>query len=267
MFMQTPLERFYHWEKEAPEKIFLRQPFGGIWKTYTYRQAGQEIRKIAMAIHALDLVPGSKIALLSKNCAHWIMADLAIWMSGNITVPLYPTITAGTIRLILDHSESSAIFVGKLDDYESQKSGIPENVTKITFPFYGVEDALQWDDLLEQHNAYPGNFVPGLQDLATITYTSGTTGVPIGVMMTFESLSYSVSLAIDQIHEVVGIPNHPRLFSYLPLSHVAERMVIALFGLYEGGMISFAESLETFGANLSDTKPHLFFGVPRIWAK
>ena len=85
--------------------------------------------------------------------------------------------------------------------------------------------------------------------------------------MTFESLSYSVSLAIDQIHEVVGIPKHPRLFSYLPLSHVAERMVIALFGLYEGGMISFAESLETFGANLSDTKPHLFFGVPRIWSK
>ena len=112
-----------------------------------------------------------------------------------------------------------------------------------------------------------GSFVPGLQDLATITYTSGTTGVPKGVMMTFESLSYSVSLAIDQIHEVVGIPKHPRLFSSLPLSHVAERMVIALFGLYEGGMISFAESLETFGANLSDTKPHLFFGVPRIWSK
>jgi long-chain acyl-CoA synthetase len=265
--MQTPLERFYHWEKTAPEKIFLRQPVDGAWKTYTYRQAGQEIRKIAMAIHALDLAPASKIALLSKNCAHWIMADLAIWMSGNITVPLYPTITAGTIRLILDHSESSAIFVGKLDDYESQKAGIPESVTKITFPFYGVGDALQWNDLLEQHNPYPGNFSPGLQDLATITYTSGTTGVPKGVMMTFESLSYSVTLAIDQIHEVAGIPKHPRLFSYLPLSHVAERMVIALFGLYEGGMISFAESLETFAGNLSDTQPHLFFGVPRIWAK
>jgi long-chain acyl-CoA synthetase len=265
--MQTPLEKFYHWERTAPEKIFLRQPVQGDWKIYTYRQAGEEIRKIAMAIHALNLRPGSKIALLSKNCAHWIMADLAIWMSGNITVPLYPTVSADTIRLILDHSESAAIFVGKLDDYNSQKSGIPESVIKLTFPFYGVEDALQWDTLLEKNNPYPGEFIPGLQDLATITYTSGTTGIPKGVMMTFESLSYSASLAIDQIHQAVGIPKHPRLFSYLPLSHVAERMVIALFGLYEGGMISFAESLDTFGKNLADTQPNLFFGVPRIWAK
>ncbi|MFZ9980539.1 MAG: AMP-binding protein [Cyclobacteriaceae bacterium] len=265
--MMTPLEKFYHWEKTIPEKVFLRQPVNGEWKNYTYRQAGQEIRRMARAIHDLNLPTHSKIALLSKNCAHWIMADLAIWMSGNITVPLYPTITAGTIEQILIHSESSAIFVGKLDDYPSQKAGIPAGVTKITFPFYGVGEGLQWDDLMAKYEPLAGEFVPGLQDLASITYTSGTTGVPKGVMMTVESLSFSVSLAINRIHETIGEFPHPRLFSYLPLSHIAERMVIGLFGLYEGGMISFAESLDSFGKNLGDTQPELFFGVPRIWAK
>lgn len=265
--MITPLEKFYHWEKTTPDNIFLRQPINGVWKTYTYRQAGQEIRRMARAIHDLNLPANSKIALLSKNCAHWLMADLAIWMSGNITVPLYPTITAGTIEQILKHSESSAIFVGKLDDYSSQRSGIPDGITKITFPYYGVGEGLQWDDLLARYEPLQGEFVPGLQDLASITYTSGTTGVPKGVMMTFESLSFSVSLAIERIHQTIGKFPHPRLFSYLPLSHIAERMVIGLFGIYEGGIISFAESLETFGKNLADTQPELFFGVPRIWAK
>jgi len=263
----SPLEKFYHWEKTAPDKIFLRQPVNGNWINYSYRQAGQEIRKMARAIHDLNLPANSKIALLSKNCAHWLMADLAIWMSGNITVPLYPTITASTIRQILDHSESSAIFVGKLDDYSSQRSGIPDGMTKITFPFYGVNEGLQWDELMSKYEPIAGEYVPGAHDLASITYTSGTTGVPKGVMMTFESLSFSVSLAIGRIHDTIGKFPHPRLFSYLPLSHIAERMVIGLFGLYEGGMISFAESLDTFGKNLADTEPELFFGVPRIWAK
>lgn len=263
----SPLEKFYHWEKTAPDKIFLRQPVNGSWINYTYQQAGQEIRKMARAIHDLNLPAQSKIALLSKNCAHWLMADLAIWMSGNITVPLYPTITASTIRQILDHSESSAIFVGKLDDYSSQRSGIPDGMAKITFPFYGVGEGLQWDDLMSKYEPIAGEFIPGAHDLASITYTSGTTGIPKGVMMTFESLSFSVTLAINRIHDTIGKFPHPRLFSYLPLSHIAERMVIGLFGLYEGGVISFAESLDTFGKNLSETQPELFFGVPRIWAK
>jgi len=267
MALQTPLEKFRHWETTIPEKTFLRQPINGEWIDYSWRKAGDEVRRIAAGIKAMNLPPNSRIALLSKNCAHWMMADLAIWMSGHITVPLYPTISAGTIRQILDHSGSVAIFVGKLDEYEAQRSGIPDNVQKISFPFYGINEGLLWDALLAAHQPLTGEVNHKLEDLASITYTSGTTGVPKGVMMTVESLSFSVTLALDCLRKSLPLPRHPKLFSYLPLSHVAERMVIGLLGIYEGGTISFAESLETFGKNLSDTQPDLFFGVPRIWAK
>lgn len=258
---------FYHWEKTTPDSIFLRQPLNGIWKTYTFREAGDEIRRIAAGLKAMGYPPKSRIALLSKNCAHWIMADLAIWMAGHITVPLYPTIIGSTIRTILEHSESVAIFVGKLDDFNSQRDGLPSHVARISFPFYGLEEGRRWDDLLKTNEPLTGEYVPEFADLCSITYTSGTTGVPKGVMMTFGSLSFSVSLALEQIRKTMDFPSHPRLFSYLPLSHVAERMVIELLGIYTGGSISFAETLETFGANLADTRPQLFFGVPRIWAK
>ena len=267
MSLQTPLQKFSHWESTIPDKVFLRQPIDGRWIDYSWRKAGDEVRRIAAGLKALNLPPKSRIALLSKNCAHWMMADLAIWMSGHITVPLYPTISAGTIRQILEHSESVAIFVGKLDEYESQRSGIPDSVQKISFPFYGITEGLKWDDLLAAHQPLSGNVDHQLEDLASITYTSGTTGVPKGVMMTVESLSFSVTLALDCIKRTVPFPSNPKLFSYLPLSHVAERMVIGLLGIWEGGTIAFAESLETFGKNLADTQPDLFFGVPRIWAK
>ena len=265
--MKNPLGQFYHWEKNTPDLVFLRQPIHGEWKDFTFAAAGQEIRKIAAGLKAMNLPPQSKIALLSKNCAHWIMADLAIWMAGHITVPLYPVITAASIRQILEHSGSSAIFVGKLDDYPAQASGIPDHVTKISFPLYGISEGVTWDNILKNNQPLQGEPLRDLNDLASITYTSGTTGVPKGVMMTFESLAFSVSLALEEIDRVRPLPQHLRLFSYLPLSHVAERMVIGLLGIYKGGSISFAETLETFGKNLADTQPQLFFGVPRIWAK
>jgi long-chain acyl-CoA synthetase len=101
----------------------------------------------------------------------------------------------------------------------------------------------------------------------TIAYTSGTTGMPKGAMISFDNFAFAVHVALDNLERNVAKLTHPKLFSYLPLSHVAERMVVELTGIYRGGTISFAETLESFGKNLSETQPHLFFGVPRIWAK
>ena len=102
---QLPLERFLELEATQPNKVYLRQPYNGKWITYTWREVGQEARKLAHAIKAMDLPEKSNIALMSKNCAHWIITDLAIWMSGHISVPLYPTLTTESINQILD-SES-----------------------------------------------------------------------------------------------------------------------------------------------------------------
>lgn len=267
MELELPLQKFYHFEKTIPNEIFFRQPLNGQWMEYSFQKAGDEIRRIAAGLKALNLPPNSKIALLSKNCAHWIMADIAIWMSGHIAVPLYPTITSKTIRQILEHSETAAIFVGKLDTYAEQSKGIPSNVQKISFPFYGINEGTLWNDWSAQHQPIKENITRDGKDLMTIAYTSGTTGMPKGAMISFNNFAFAVTVALDNLEGSVAKLERPRLFSYLPLSHVAERMVVQLTAIYRGGTISFAETLDSFGKNLAESKPHLFFGVPRIWAK
>src|SRR5688572_17887356 len=145
---ETPISAFFKWEKQTPQQIFLRQPISEEWKSWTYQQAGDEIRRIASALLSLNLPAESKIAILSKNCAHWIMADLAIMMAGHVSVPVYPTLSAAGVKQILEHSEAKMIFLGKLDDYETQRSGIDPHLHKLSFAFYGPADGLKWDDLL-----------------------------------------------------------------------------------------------------------------------
>src|SRR5574339_96064 len=102
------LLEFLKHEQERPQTVFLRQPFNGVWKEWTWQQAGDECRRMAAALHALNLPAGSHIAILSKNCAHWLMADLAIMMAGCVSIPIYPTLTASSIQPILEHSDAKA---------------------------------------------------------------------------------------------------------------------------------------------------------------
>lgn len=114
------------------------------WKLYTFRQAGDEIRRIAGGLHALP--PRSHVAILSKNCAHWIMADLAIMMCGHISAPLYATLTAPSIRQILEQSDARAVIIGKLDNYTEQRQGIPPAIQRTGIGAYGVTKEHQWED-------------------------------------------------------------------------------------------------------------------------
>ncbi len=261
----SPLERFFHWEKSTAQNIFFRQPINNDWKTWTYQQAGKEIRAIAGALSALP--PKSKVAILSKNCAHWIMADLAIMTAGHISVPLYANSSAASIKQILEHSESAAIFVGKLDDYETQKKGIPDSVQKISASMYGIHEGLLWEEVIETHKPLTHAVERNAEELLTIMYTSGTTGKPKGVMFNSKAFDHTTDILIKYLHKWETLPKHPRLFSYLPLCHIAERNLTEMLALYTGANISFVESLESFGRDLASVQPDLFFGVPRIWAK
>ena len=258
----SPLEKFYYWEKTTPNTTFLCQPINGQWIEYSYAQTGKEIRRIANALKVRSLPPGSTIAILSKNCAHWIMADLAIWMAGHVSIPIYPSLSASAIKYVLEHSEARAIFLGKLDDYDKQKPGIPETIQKFSFPQYGPNEGKEWDELLK---GIPMNedFHPKSDALATVIYSSGTTGTPKGVMLSFGALDF---FAVDALKSF-GIDKAYPFFSYLPLAHIAERAYIEMTVLYSGSTISFAESMDTFAQNLSEVKPVLFGGVPRIYAK
>jgi long-chain acyl-CoA synthetase len=210
--MNSPLEHFLHWEEKIPNQLMFKQPFGDSWKTWTWAEAGDEIRRMASHLQSLDLPPATKIALLSKNCAHWIMADLAIIMTGHVSVPIYPTVSSEVIRQIVEHSESKVIFVGKLDDYENQRAGIPDHVQKIAFSTYGTRAALTWEDLITKQPRLEKVTTRASKDLLTIMYTSGTTGKPKGVMHS----NFAFDSATKEACNVLGITNHPILFSYSP---------------------------------------------------
>jgi long-subunit acyl-CoA synthetase (AMP-forming) len=260
---QSPLEMLYRWESETPNKLYMRQPINDEWHKWTWSETATEVRKMAAYLKSLDLAPKSKIAILSKNCAHWIMSDLAIMMAGHVSVPLYPNLKAESIKQILDHSETKLVFVGKLDDFASMRPGIPKDMPCIAYPFYSEEGYPVWGDLVKDIEPIAENIVREPNDLATIIYTSGTTGMPKGVMHKFYNFSFATSNAVP----LLGLATEERFFSYLPLCHIAERLLVEMGSLYSGGMVSFAESLDTFAKNLSDTKPTAFLGVPRIWTK
>jgi len=258
----SPLEAFLYWEKQGPNEIFLKQPLkNGESINYTFARAGEESRKIANAIKNYNLPEHSHIALLSKNCAHWHMADLAIMMSGHVSIPVYPTLNADSINQILIHSESKAIIVGKLDDYESQKSGIPD-IPRISVGLYGDSKEVQWEDIVSNGEEITNLYSQKPDDLYTIIYTSGTTGDPKGVMHTV----HNIMVSVYDLCAVFKVEDNCKLFSYLPIAHVAERILENVSFVF-GATVSFPESLQSFASDLEKTQPNLFFAVPRIWAK
>jgi long-chain acyl-CoA synthetase len=257
----TPLQAFLKWEKQTPDHTFLKQPIEGVWHTYTYQEAAIEVRKIAKYLHD-SVPPKSNIAILSKNCAHWLMADLAIMMAGHVSVPIYPTLSANGVRQILDHSEARIVFIGKLDNYSSQKEALA-GLQKISFPFYGPQEGKPWDEILNATQPASDLVPPGSDELATIMYSSGTTGTPKGVMLTHGAFGF----VGERVGVHLGVRKAERFFSYLPLSHIAERGLMEMVAISTGSTISFAESLDKFADNLRHEEPTIFGGVPRIYAK
>lgn len=260
--MSDPLSKFCHWEKTTPDKLLFHQPFSDRIATWTYAEAGREIRKIAAALKGLQLPERSRVAILSKNCAHWMMADLAILMAGHISVPIYPTLSAHAIKQILDHSESKVIFIGKLDDYKSQKDGVG-HIQQISFDDYGSTEGLLWNTLVKNNQPLESIAKWDRKEVATIKYTSGTTGVPKGVMISLHAIDNALAHAFP----LMKTGTADRFFSYLPLSHIAERMLVEFGTIYNGATVYFSESLDKFANNLAHAQPTVFLAVPRIWAR
>jgi long-chain acyl-CoA synthetase len=261
------LQRLYHWEKTTPDRVALTQPLGGgAVRDYTWREVLDQSRRMAAHLQAQGFEPGARIAILSKNTAHWLMSDFAIWLAGYVSVPLYPTLAAGTVRQILEHSEARLLIVGKLDGWEGMKPGIPAGLPCIAHPL-APDDAKKsypaWDDIVAKTAPLKGNPVRDGDELSTIMYTSGTTGAPKGVMHSFNTFAWSVQAGLKR----VPIDGSARMLSYLPLAHVAERTLVEHGILATGMHVYFAESLDTFTADLQRARPTVFFSVPRLWVK
>lgn len=269
----SPLTCFYRWERETPERVFLRQPAGGDWQVQTYAEAGQEARRMASALIERG-VQGKHVGILSKNCRHWILADLAIMMAGAVSVPLYPNLTPAQIREVLQAGDVDLLFLGKLDAWDQKTLAPMPELPCIRFPHYagnaeirGPKIMEDWEALTTLHRPLTGEPHPPLDSIWTILFTSGTTGKPKGAMHSWAKVSRQLQAERQQNLLDVGRINNPWFFSFLPLNHVAERLAIEFLALLYGGTISFGESLERFPKNLQDTQPHLFLAVPRIWTK
>ena len=261
---EPALHSAYHWESTTPDAVYLTQPVGkGAVVELTWKQAMDQARRMAAHLVSLDLPPRSHIAIFSKNTAQWILADVAIWMAGHVSIPLYPTLTADTIAAILDHSESRLVFIGKLDDWDAMKAGIPDSLDRIILPLAPDTAGPTWEEIIAGTEPMTESPRREADEMATIVYTSGSTGMPKGVMVSFGSMAISSR----GLAETLQVSPEDRMLSYLPLAHVFERWIVETTSLIHGFHVYFAESLTTFVADLRRAKPTLFVSVPRLWLK
>ncbi|MBK6320908.1 AMP-binding protein [Candidatus Aalborgicola defluviihabitans] len=261
------LQRLYHWEKTSPNRVAFTQPMGGgVVQDTTWGEVANQVRRMANYLQSQGWEPGSKVAILSKNCSWWIMSDLAIWMAGYVSVPLYPTLAAATVHQILTHSEAKACFIGKLDGWEQMKPGVPVGMPCLSYPL-SPPDAIKsypgWEKICKDTPPLQGNRERGGDELATLIYTSGTTGMPKGVMHSFSNFAWALDAGIRRLP--MGADD--RMLSYLPLAHVVERVLVEHGWLRTGMQVFFADSLDTFAADLQRARPTIFFSVPRLWVK
>jgi long-subunit acyl-CoA synthetase (AMP-forming) len=263
------LDYIYDHEATHPDAVYLTQPIGGGQVVdYTWAQTLDQARRMAAHLQSLGLEPGARIAILSKNSAHFIMAELAIWIAGGTTVAIFPTETADTIRYVLEHSGASLLFVGKLDIWEQQTPGVPAGLPCIALPLSPPTAFETWDAIIARTPPLTGRPARAGTDLAMLIYTSGSTGQPKGVMHSFERITAASLGIVKEIKSRVGTEAHNRVLSYLPLAHVFERAWVECGSLVDGNThLYFAESLDTFLQDLNRARPTTFISVPRLWLK
>ncbi|MBN8494618.1 MAG: AMP-binding protein [Burkholderiales bacterium] len=269
---QLILDHVYDHESKLASRVYLTQPLGqGRVTDYTWAQVLDQSRRMAAHLQAQGFPRGARIAILSKNCAHFIMAELAIWMAGYTTVAIFPTETAETIGYVLGHSEASLLFVGKLDTWEAQKPGVPAQMPRIAFPLApasALKEHESWDAIVGRTVPLAGKPQRAADELAMIIYTSGSTGRPKGAMCSFGAISRAAQGIVDDLRKRFGESEDSRILSYLPLAHSFERSWVEAASLVDGKThVFFAESLDTFLQDLQRARPTMFISVPRLWLK
>jgi long-chain acyl-CoA synthetase len=266
------LDHILEHERQRADQVFLTQPVGGGEVIdYTWAEVMDQARRMAAHLEAQGFGPGARIAILSKNCAHFFMAELAIWMAGGTTVAIFPTESAETVGYVLGHSEASLLFVGKLDAWERQEPGVPAGLPRIALPL--APDSARaaypnWDDVVAGTAPLDGGPQRKPEDLAMLIYTSGSTGTPKGVMVSFRAFTRAAEGIVGDLRARIGEDTPGRMLSYLPLAHSFERSWVEGSSLVDGRTrVYFAETLDTFLEDLRRARPTMFISVPRLWLK
>ncbi|CAH8198492.1 AMP-binding protein [Vibrio aestuarianus] len=262
--LPPPNEMILKWAQERPNQVYLKQIINRQFVEYTYAEVADKALKLVSALQELGAKPQDKIALISKNCAEWFICDLAMMLGDFISVPIFPTAGADTIEYCITHSESKILLAGKLDDAKATSQVLQDmpDLISIALPYDSAPKCkYQFTSLMEQHQ--PSQLRPQHHDnkLMSIVYTSGTSGLPKGAMLTYGAFCWSAQQLINHI----GIQEDDRLFSYLPLAHITERVYIFGSSIMGGVPTAFPESLDTFIEDVKMQRPTLFISVPRLW--
>ncbi|KDN28130.1 AMP-dependent synthetase [Vibrio fortis] len=262
--LPTPNEMILKWAEERPNEVYLKQIINRQFVEFTYKEVADKALRLVTALEELGAKPGDRVALVSKNCAEWFITDLAMMLGDFVSVPIFPTAGADTIAYCIEHSESKIVIAGKLDDPAATQQVIDENpeLISIALPYdTAAKCQYAFNDLIDK--SAPSSKRPVHHDdkLMSLVYTSGTSGQPKGAMLTYGAFTWSVQRLIDHI----GIEKNDRLFSYLPLAHITERVYIFGSSVMGGVPTAFPESLDTFIEDVKMHRPTLFISVPRLW--
>jgi long-chain acyl-CoA synthetase len=260
---KTAPDALAEWSGKSPERTFLTQPLEGEVREWTFRQAHDDAARFASALLKLGLAPGDKVAILSKNCAEWLIADVAISMAGLVSVPIYPTAGTDMIGYVLEHSDARAILIGRLDDPGPARRALSPDVATIGLRYSGLDCKHDWQAMIEGSDPIGQRHRPTRDETMTILYTSGSTGRPKGVVISYGAYEYASRIAA----ETMGVSSADRALSYLPLAHITERTVIAGPAIYSGSHLFFVDKLDTFLTDLLRCEPTLFISVPRLWVQ
>ncbi|PAR41029.1 AMP-dependent synthetase [Vibrio metoecus] len=262
--LPPPNEMLLRWAQERPNEVYLKQIINRKFVEFTYADVADQALRLVSALRGLGAEPGDRIALISKNCAEWFICDLALMLGDYISVPIFPTAGSETIDYCLEHSESKILIVGKLDDNKATTQVLANrpNLLSIALPYPSAAQCqYEYRTLLKQHQ--PSTERPNHFDekVMSLVYTSGTSGLPKGAMLTYGAFTWSAQQLINHI----GIEEGDRLFSYLPLAHITERVYIFGSSILGGVPTAFPESLDTFIEDVKMHRPTLFISVPRLW--
>lgn len=256
----------------------LREKQGDEWQTLSWAAYAQEVTSASLGLAALGLKKGECVSILSENCPHWIYADMAIMCAGGVSAGIYPTSAPAQIEYFLTDCSARYIFASnqaQLDKLLAIREKLPQLRKIITLnedvviPDNAL-DVLTFDALkktgaqIEKDNKF-NSMVKSVSpdDVAILIYTSGTTGAPKGVMLTHRNIMFEIAVHDKFLHIAEG----DDLISFLPLSHIAERMLTSLRPMMHGARVTFSQGPEKLATEIMEVSPHVFFAVPRIWEK
>lgn len=252
-------------EKEFTNKVYLRQPIGHQWINFTWGEVIHQARQVATALKNAGLQRGDRVAIFSKNCAEWLIADFGISLAGLVNVPLFANQNPSSIEFIIQQADIQLVFIGKLDAHKKTREFIPSSIPTINLGYHtDIDTTYSWNEVL----ALPPLIdvvIPDENEIYTIIYSSGTTGEPKGAVYTHGTLADYLLVIDEDMRRVFKHMNHHHLISYLPLAHVYERTSVQLVSLVMECDLAFVESLEKFAKNLHEIQPTMFAAVPRIW--